>query len=483
MRKILLVVLFSFVLILSSCSVKDYVNHMFKGKDKVTNSIVFVQDEYIVSKGKETKVYVKAELDDYQYADDIVYSLDDSSFGSVTENGVIIPSESFVEGETTIRARIEKLKIEAFANVYFTESSIVVLDTEINYNRTNKMVIDTSNLFQLISNSSFDYADFEINFESEYVLAEAVEDGYNVKCEALGTFNYFVKFKNSNRVVYRGQIHSSLNSEAIENRARELLEKNYDDVVTKAEMASISDLDDGSCFINKGITTMDDFKYFPLITSLNVSNNQISEIDLNFENLTYFNASHNAVNNVIYPNFQSKLEWLDISFNSCDLSLFDDNNLPKLKVLYANNNICTNGSFSMRGNDDFYYLNISDSSITAVNVEKREALKYFLAALNNISDLSGISGANLMVLDVVNNSISSLSILSENTNLCELYIGGNPISTAELINISRDVRSNIFRLNLSITGSIDYDAFKQFIFDCSPSLKWLQIYNVGLTDI
>lgn len=340
-----------------------------------------------------------------------------------------------------------------------------------------------SSKLKFVSDKSINYNDFEINFMNDYVTVEESNDGFQIKSDVLGKMDYYVTFKNTQKIVYRGSLYSTLYDEVVESRARLLLSKEDNEIITKEELASIANLDDGSCFVSKGIKSFSDFKYFPLTTSLNVSNNKISELDLNMDNLKYLNASNNKISNIVFPQNNSNIIKLDISNSGYNLSKFDDSKLTKLEILNVNSNYSSTNSFSLNGNDKFNYLNCGNCSLEKISLGNKTNFQYLIAPGNKLTNLSGFTTIGLKVVDIANNKVNSLSFLKYQEELTELYIGGNPIPSSELAYINKNIRSNITRLNLSITGTINLDDIKSFIYDCRESLTWLQIYGMGLTDI
>ncbi|MGM9968976.1 MAG: leucine-rich repeat domain-containing protein [Anaeroplasma sp.] len=483
MRRFLyLICLLSSVFLLVSCSLDDYINHFFE-KNKIINSIEFLQKEYIVTKNSSIKVYVKVDLMDYNYLDKIKYSLSDSSYGNVSNEGVITPNDNFIDGKTTIRARIEELKIEAFADVYFSSFDYSIKNVLINESKTDKITINNTNIIRFIGNDQIDHNFFHVEFSNENVIVENTsKNGISIKSSILGKIDYNIYYKNTQRVIYRGSLYSTLVNPIVEERARMLLSKNKDEVVTIEELSTITNLDDGECFCNKNISDFSDFNYFPLITSLNLSNNNIKNVNVFSQNLEYLNLSHNTISSISFPE-NSELSELNLSYNNFDLSNFSDRNLHKLKKLYLNNNYSSDYSLKMVGNENLIYLNIDNCSLNNIKLENVNSLEYFLAADNKISDLSFFTNVSLKVLDIANNSISTLDFLEGNNSLIELYIGGNSISTSELSHISNETCQNIIRLNISITGNINLDELKKFVLSCSKSLVWLQMYGLRLKDI
>lgn len=465
---------------LTACNLEGYINHFFE-KETFDNSISFLQDEYLISLSDiedGVKVYLDINVEDISYLEKITYSLDDESFGTISEEGVIRCAYPFKEGETYVRARIDELRIETIAKVSFIAIDSVIYGLNLNRN----LVLDNETEIRFLTSNSVDYTKYEMVFLEEGVeIISQTESAITIQTSVIGELPFYITIKNKEPIIFKGKLTSKLNESIVESRVRTLLKKSATEIVTKEEMETIDNIDDGSIFVNKKMSSMADFNYFPLTKTLNLANNNIQEASIYLENLKKLNLSNNKISKIDFKCEEYFIEELNLANNR--LSSFDDSKFSSLKILYLNGNNSLTKNLVLNGNNNLIYLNVNDCALNSLTINVKDNLTHILAAGNQLSDLSSFSGCQLKVLDIANNNVSSLAFLATNTTLKEIYLGGNPISTSELGHISKDVRKNIFRLNLSITGSKDMRVLQEFIIDCSESLVWLQIYGIGLTSV
>ncbi|MDF2685455.1 MAG: putative internalin-A [Clostridia bacterium] len=238
---------------------------------------------------------------------------------------------------------------------------------------------------------------------------------------------------------------------AVERKVRMLLKKVEQDYVSNSDMLSITELD---CSY-----TEEDEKN---------GLNKISFADdfKNMPNLKKLNLSGNSITNFSGLAKLTGLIELDISKNAVfSLEEADEGlqrNAQYLTLDLSMFNLLTN----------LEYLNISDNNITGLSILSNfKSLEYLVLAYNPITDLTGISNCvNLKRLDLRGLEINDISPLSklpllEDLNLSEAIIhnenGFSDLSAIKILNLSRskvfsfgflNSMSNLTELNLSETG-------------------------------
>ena len=212
---------------------------------------------------------------------------------------------------------------------------------------------------------------------------------------------------------------------------------------------------------------------FKNLDSLDLSNNEITEINLNnLVNLKYLSLSNNNLSNLSI-NHLFDLEHLNLDNNN--LSVFDFQNHSNLKILELSNNNLQ--AVNLRQLDGLNSLNLSENlfsnnldSLTLLNLQNLEELFLVNCSLSEISfnneNINGLE--NLNSLSIRKNNLVDFSV-DGLPSLRILFLNDNQL--ASTITIDHPL---IERLYLADNGLTD------IIFGNLPSLKGLYLKNNDL---
>lgn len=263
-------------------------------------------------------------------------------------------------------------------------------------------------------------------------------------------------------------------SEEVYQCVLEKLNKEEDDEITDAELEGITSL---SC-VDAGIDNAADIAKLTGLKELNLSNNDITEIDLSDNTeLEYLDLSSNSietidlsenskliglvaadssVKEVIFPEDnetiktvvlnRNSLEALDVSelsnlevlylaYNS--VSELDLSKNTKLKALNVHNNVL--GDIDLSKNTSLVALNLRDNYLEEIDITPLLSLKYLDLSVNNIMELDLSKNELLETLLVNYNLISSIDI-SKLTKLTTVDLTNNRLDKFDVPNEDKIVR-------------------------------------------
>lgn len=276
-----------------------------------------------------------------------------------------------------------------------------------------------------------------------------------------------------------------------------------------------------------GLTSLDcsgqaikavDVSGMPLLETLNVESNQISNLDLtNNKELTSLNVSGNLMTTLGLSQ-NSKLKYLNasgISIKSIDVS--DMSELLSLNVsntaitnldVSANSKLmflfcegvktlnyldvsnhddlltltCSDSSLTTldaSGNSSLYSINCSGSALSSINVNGDTSLSLLYCSTNKLESIDLSTNTNLSLLDISNNKLGKNGInLEANKSITELDVSGNSL---ESIDLSNNASLEILRCNNNSLTSIDVStnkALQEFYVD-DNQLTSLDLFHNG----
>ncbi len=147
-------------------------------------------------------------------------------------------------------------------------------------------------------------------------------------------------------------------------------------------------------------------QYFTNLISFNASNNQLTSIDLSYNNsLIFLNLSLNSLVN------------LDINQNI------------NLKSISASYNLLTD--INLGSNNSLLYLDINNNQLTSIDLTQLPSLQEIYITQNLLTGLNIAQNLNLKIIYLSNNQISSIN-LSQNTLLEKLYLYNNQITSIDV---------------------------------------------------
>jgi hypothetical protein len=228
--------------------------------------------------------------------------------------------------------------------------------------------------------------------------------------------------------------------------ANPLVNSNGDNEIQKIEAMTFS----GSLDIsNAGIYDLTGIEYFTNMVSLNVSNNQLSWLDL------YSNVS---------------LVSLDCSNNS--LKELNIDNLTELCALIVSNNQLT--EINLMHNNLLKRFHCSENALEELNLEENTELIGLNCRSNALTSLDISSNSNLLVLDCSNNQLASLN-MANNNNINIASSSFNATNNA--LNCIKVDDKNFSDQNWA--SKIDAGSF--FSNNCIISLPAKDVFTGGIT--
>ena len=208
---------------------------------------------------------------------------------------------------------------------------------------------------------------------------------------------------------------------------REALGKAVQDKITSKELAKLVELR------ARGILDLTGLEYATNLTTLNLSNNQISDVSplASLTNLTELSLEENPISDVSPLASLTNLTTLNLGNNQIsDVSPLAS--LTNLTTLYLWNNEISDVSplASLTNLTDLHLSGNQGNQISDVSpLHQLTNLTTLDLSSNEISDVSPLASlTNLTMLNLGNNWISDVSPLASLTNLTTLYLWNNEIS-------------------------------------------------------
>ncbi|EAY08369.1 Leucine Rich Repeat family protein [Trichomonas vaginalis G3] len=223
--------------------------------------------------------------------------------------------------------------------------------------------------------------------------------------------------------------------------------------------------------------SVDDAKLFSQISYLDISNNNISNLDFLIEipNLTTLIASNNNLTLFQYNGSNPKLQKIILSNNQI-IQISFNNSLNSLLYLEANNNKIRNINFGNKVKS-LQELYVDNNSIKNLNgVENLISLQKLSVKNNIIEDFPPIKLPSLIELDISGNKVMTMNPFTQFSNLQTLNISNNLIDDKSF---NTDFcLNNLVNLNVSysqITKPIQISKF-------APNLQVADISNTNISD-
>jgi len=234
------------------------------------------------------------------------------------------------------------------------------------------------------------------------------------------------------------------------------LDLNDDGFIQVSEAEALSaplNLDGDNIFAltGKKITDLTGIQAFVNITQLNISNNEITSLDLSSNTaLTEINCDNNSL---ISLNVTSLTNLKELVCNDNELTTLDVSTTTALTKL-----ICHKNKF------------------TTLDISTNTALKALDCSNNDLVQLNTTNAASLEVLYCSHNQLTTLDVTS-NTSLNYLYTNNNSTLTGITFDSADD--TNLLRLylqnNTNLSGTLDISQFK--------SLQKVKTGNTSLTSL
>lgn len=237
----------------------------------------------------------------------------------------------------------------------------------------------------------------------------------------------------------------------------------------------------------KQLTSLEGLDCFVNLTSLDCSQNQLTEIDCSrFSKLTDFNCSNNSLTALDLTNL-TELEFLYCSNNN--LSNLDVSNNPKLKTLDCNDNnlptldistlreltyldcsgcfsepsrsLYSNGTIDLSNHPNLEYLYCNENNLQTLDVTQTPKLKTLSCDMNNLTKLDLSNNPNLEILFCNNNKLQTLDI-TQNLNLESFSCYDNNLTELKLGNNTKLSRLNCCDNRLKELDLSQYELLYEF---------------------
>lgn len=287
----------------------------------------------------------------------------------------------------------------------------------------------------------------------------------------------FYKPNNTNKIIKNNIYKESVNSYFDDSKLYNCVisaynkenntSKEYSYNLSESELSTIKTL---NCSV-KGITSTKGVEKLVNLTSLNLSKNSITEIDLskntelselrlNSNKLTSIDLSKNT--KLIYLSlFSNKLTSIDLSKNTSLLDLY----------LYYNNLT----SINLSNNKSLLKLDLGYNKLSSIDLTNNIVLSELLINSNKLTSIDLTKNINLKILDLYSNELTTIN-LNNNPNLTELYLYENNIT-----NIDLSSNTKLTNIDLSSNKLNELDLIKNINLT-DLELRCNSITNIDLTN-
>lgn len=340
---------------------------------------------------------------------------------------------------------------------------------------------------------------------------DKTEDGLNIKAGNEGTsvillftlttpdnqaYFYQVTVETVKNVIIKNEDNAAL-AQALADLPGVTLDSEGNATITQETIDNTSSL----YLSGRQLTSLEGLDCFVNLTSLDCSQNQLTEIDCSkFSKLTDFNCSNNSLTALDLTNL-TELEFLYCSNNN--LSNLDVSNNPKLKKLDCNGNslptldistlreltrldcsgcfsepsrsLYSNGTIDLSNHPNLEYLYCNENNLQTLDVTQTPKLKELSCYGNNLTELDLSKNTELYYLNCDENNLKILDI-SQNELLETLKVCGNQITQLDL---SKNHLLQEISINANSISEIDLSNHKVLRYlSCSQNnLKSLNINN------
>ncbi|SNR16959.1 T9SS type A sorting domain-containing protein [Tenacibaculum jejuense] len=330
-------------------------------------------------------------------ADNFIEILDVSSNDELTD--------VYCNGNELTRLNVSNLKL---TNFDCSNNNLTTLIIGSGYNTTLDNFFLSNNV-----DLTCIQVDNKVYFDQNWSTAKDATANYSEDCSVLPDAIVYIPDTNFKR---RLLLNTNINT-------------NGDDEIQVAEAKAFSGIIDVS---DSNINSLEGISFFTDITSLNCSDNNLTELNVE-ENvlLTYLNCSKNSLNT------------LDVTknkvLNELDCHLNELTYLAVFKVSSTGN---------VERDDVLTSLDCSSNELSSLDVSYNTSLTHLTCSYNMLESLNVSENSQLKYLNCFSNKLEQLSLL-QNTFLEELYCGSNELSSLNTFNNQNLERLNVKENNLT----------------------------------
>ena len=376
---------------------------------------------------------------------EVTWASDKPDIATVTKNGLVTAVAVGTATITVTTSADDTNKDTVTVTVTSTLTEFSIADVSVPRGTTSFVISPTlipteaTVDYELITKpTGVTMAGTTINIAADMTIGE-----YNITVKAKGTGDYTGETETTFRlkIILNDDFVINFKDEKFKKAVKDSYKITANDV-TYGDVKDRTNLD----VSRKGITNMEEIRYFDSLTALYCYNNQLTSLDL----------SKNTDLERLYCD-NNQLTSLDISKNT------------HLWYLSCSNNQLT--SLDISKNTDLERLYCSNNQLTSLDLSRNTHLILMDCSNNQLTNLDISKNTNLILMHCFNNQLTNLDI-SKNTNLWDLYCGDNQLTNLDLS--QNTVLKELQCYNNKLT-SLDLSQ--------NTVLKILQCYNNKLTSL
>ncbi|MTH15275.1 T9SS type A sorting domain-containing protein [Flavobacterium sp. LC2016-01] len=259
--------------------------------------------------------------------------------------------------------------------------------------------------------------------------------------------------------------------------------------IATADISDITSLD----LSGANITDISGIEYFTALTYLDLSNNNLSTVDVSKNTLlTKLDLNYNQLTSL---DVSANKDLFNLSFAANKISSIDLSKNTKLHSLTADYNSLS--KLDLTANNEIEQLSCGTNKLTILDTSNLSNLSYLSCELNQISELNLSNNIKLDILQCYSNNLSTLD-LTHNTELTRLNAASNHLTTLDLsankklvmvylefnpltsLNVQNGNNENF--VLPSQTGKKSADGIKYSSFLQLKSLSCIQVDNVAYSN-
>ena len=239
---------------------------------------------------------------------------------------------------------------------------------------------------------------------------------------------------------------------------------NFAHCIAQTKMAVLSDIAELNCS-DRQITHVDEIRYMPALTDLNLMNNELAEFDTTLRpNLQRLNLQGNKLSNINLSN-SPELTFLNISNNK--ISNIDVGQNSKLISLYAYKLPLT--QIDVSAQSKLRDLGLSKHKLTNIDLSNNPQLQSLNLSVGTLDNIDLTHNAKLSHVYLASNQLTQIDV-SQNPKLIQLSVRNNQLNELDL---SRNAQL--------VTLKADYNKIEDVLFSAEPLITELEINNNRLT--
>ncbi|WP_126416496.1 InlB B-repeat-containing protein [Trueperella bialowiezensis] len=239
---------------------------------------------------------------------------------------------------------------------------------------------------------------------------------------------------------------------------------------------------------DSGVTSAKGIEYFQYLRTLNLKNNELTEIDVSWNPiLQVLTLDQNQITELDISK-NPRLE--TVSFEDNQVKELDASNLPKLYSIYAQNNGLT--SLNVKNSPELNRMSLHNNQLSELDLSENPDLERLFVPQNNLTTLDVSNNPKLVYLDVQKNKLTSLNV-SNLENLDRLWANDNALTTLDvstnknltwlLVENNQLTEVNTSGLEKLIYVYVHNNKLTELDITQSENVRWLHMRNNKIADI